>query len=450
MPSPADQDILDVLGKQRRELQGLQRQAPGAKQDLDTSIRGAEELLRELGVTLPVPSDKATPVRPGAPAEVPSWNELLTTARQEHPAAVRIEDLLTATDIGNVDARIHQAQEAVLAPYRLDVYDVAIAGIAGVLASIVDIILVQFPPGMSRFGQPARAGGPLDTWVRDLLKKGVPEDLRRQFEASCKVPYDASINIGLGTPIPGLTPSTHRLHSLGHDPLLGFIFGVADILRGTFTAIGRDGQLISQITQPERAAASLFEAVARQFGHLLSDMNTPAGLPVPFAGLLQLFQGGSLTEHGYSVAELSRLMYRDGYDFRHFLATTIPVLIIEVVVRVAFFARQLKQGKNLKEAFPGNGQPRLQTMLLIAHGTASGINAGKVIITKNPMGVNLAQWGAFAQYLLPEIKLRLIDLPKRSNQAVLDLIDSNWVGLNTQLEQIWQSPSANFQFQNGE
>lgn len=447
MPSPAEQALLDVLGKQHRELEALRRQVPDTAVSLDAPINEAEELLRELGKALPVPGDTLRLVDSSAAAEAPSWNELLAAARQEQPTAVRIEDLLTAVDIGKVDARIHQAREAVLEPYRLDVYDVAIAGLAGVLGSIVDIVLVQSPPGISRLGQPANAGGPLNTWVRDLMQKSMPEDLRRQFEASCKVPYDASINTGLGTPIPGLTPSSHRLHSLGHDPLLGFIFGVADILRGTFTAIGTDGRLVCQFTQPERMVASLYEAIARQFGHLLSDMNTSAGLPAPFMGLAQLFQGGSLTKHGYSVAELSSLMYRKGYDFRHFLATTIPVLIIEIVVRVGFFARQLLRGKSLKEAIPTNGQPRLQTMLLIAHGTASGINAGKIILTRNPMGVNLAQWGAFAQYLLPELKLRLIDLPKRSNQAVQHLIDSNWLDLNTHLEQIWAPPSSSFRFQ---
>lgn len=445
MPARSDQEILDVLGKQRRDLEKLQQEA---RKDHIASgaISEAEQLLLELGMALPN-APKGSSLQVVLPSEPSAtWDELVVSARRDTASPVRIEDLLSADDIQQVDQQIHQVREAVLAPYRLDAVDIAIAGLAGMLAGIVDIALVQLPPGAARLGQVPRPGGPLNTWVRDLMQGGIPENLRREFEASCKVPYDPSTNRGLGIPIPGLTPSTHRLHSLGHDPILGFIFGVADILRGTFTAIGPDGKLICQTNHPERAATSLFEAIARQFGHLLSDVNTPAGLPAPLMGLFQGIQGGKLTEHGYSVAELSRLMYRDGYDFRHFLATSIPVLLIEVLVRVAHLARQLFSGKSLRESVSPKNQPKLQTMLLVAHGTACGVNAGKIALSHNPLAISMAQWGAFGRYLLPEVKLRLIDLPRRSDEAVQALIDRNWTELDAQLQILWHASESSFYF----
>ena len=38
----------------------------------------------------------------------------------------------------------------------------------------------------------------------------------------------------------------HRLYSLGHDPLLGFIVGTLDILTGRMTTIDKFGRILSQ------------------------------------------------------------------------------------------------------------------------------------------------------------------------------------------------------------
>ena len=47
-----------------------------------------------------------------------------------------------------------------------------------------------------------------------------------------KVPYDAQDNRNTKIYVDGLSAYYHRLMSLGHDPLMGLIFGVSDILTG--------------------------------------------------------------------------------------------------------------------------------------------------------------------------------------------------------------------------
>jgi hypothetical protein len=49
----------------------------------------------------------------------------------------------------------------------------------------------------------------------------------------CVVPYDVQT-------MDGMFPRSHRFKSLGHDPVLGFVFGVLDILRGTVTGFSYD------------------------------------------------------------------------------------------------------------------------------------------------------------------------------------------------------------------
>lgn len=76
-------------------------------------------------------------------------------------------------------------------------------------------------------------------------------------------------------------------------------------------------------------------------------------------------------------------MYTKGYDFGHFLAMSIPVAIIEVVVRLFYFAKRLHEGYSFLDALPINipgksRKPKLQTMLFTAHTIATAANAGKV------------------------------------------------------------------------
>jgi hypothetical protein len=182
------------------------------------------------------------------------------------------------------------------------------------------------------------------------------------------------------------------LNALGHDPLLGWLFGVRDVLMGGFSAIGADGRLVIQ-TIPLEA----FKSVA---GHLLSDVTTKAGLPPPLFGLLLLIQRGGIGDH--SIADIARAMYRSGYDFRHFLAGGATVAVIEVFVRTAWTVHELSEGKKLAEGLPVAG-PRLRSGLFLAHSVATAVNAGKVAITQNPLSINWAQWLAFFRYAIPQM-----------------------------------------------
>ena len=66
----------------------------------------------------------------------------------------------------------------------------------------------------------------------------------------------------------------HRLRALSHDPVLGFLFGVLDMRRGTCTVIENGIFKIYPTTQYP-VDGGLFELLGRLFGHLLSDVNAP-------------------------------------------------------------------------------------------------------------------------------------------------------------------------------
>lgn len=150
--------------------------------------------------------------------------------------------------------------------HRLDVLDWGIAGVAGTLAALVDIFLVQVPSSKGLLGGVDTQGGVLSDKIRKQLRNLYSPDQISQLEDEFWVPYDASTSRKLAEKVAGLGPRSHRFQSLGHDPVLGFIFGVLDIMKGRFSAIDKNGKLIVQAIPGAPSGIGLFEAFATQLG----------------------------------------------------------------------------------------------------------------------------------------------------------------------------------------
>jgi hypothetical protein len=213
--------------------------------------------------------------------------------------------------------------------------------------------------------------------------------------------------------IAGMFPKSHRFQSLGHDPVLGFVFGVLDIMRGTITGFSYDN-LTQTHTWVQGAVWSnlepveLIEAILRQLGHLISDVATPMGLPAPFMTLIQGINTGSFGEKGRTIGEIARWMYLNGYDFRHFLVSGITPAVIEIALRAYIMLRHYSEYGETK--FDLASHPKYRTMLLMAHGIATLGNAGKIALMHgNPLAINYAEWMAFIRYLIPSIKYWVFD-----------------------------------------
>ena len=389
-----------VIGAQARTLKGLWENGQAAALSLDDGIRRAEALAARLTATLPAPSI-VTPVPMALRVPIPAFADLAAAA----PRAAGLHDALNEDEIEATLARLHAAGGRPKGETALDRWDWMIAGSAGLLAGVADIVLVGLPQNpLTRFGS---EGGPLSNSVRSAFDRILPSDTVAALEKAYPVPYDPSTNHRLLKPVPGLYPQSHRFHSLGHDPLLGWLFGVRDVFDGTFTAIGRDGVLVVQQmvegSSGEGVFGGLLEAFRRTGGHMLSDISTPMGLPAPLMPLAQFFQFGSLGPEGYTVAEVARRMYLEGYDFRHFIAGGLTAAIVEVIIRGAWIARRLHEGCFFQTALPDAAIPRLRRQLLLGHATAAAVNAGKVACMQNPLALNLPQWLALLRYLGPEL-----------------------------------------------
>ncbi len=237
-----------------------------------------------------------------------------------------IAALLPATHI----ASVREAWARDTARLAWDRWDYAIVGGAALLGAVLDVALVSVPPDSVWKGV-RYAGSPLTRALREKSAALVEGDgwlsrLHRASERWAKVPFDISRNDpGAGINIDGLRPAMHRIMSPGHDPVLGFIFGVLDQVRGTCTLIDRHG--VTHILV-NGAGVSRPVALAKQVAHLLSDLPTSMGLPPPFFTALQRvtakspFAVGSSGET-QSVNDLTRWMYGQGYDARHFATMSV-------------------------------------------------------------------------------------------------------------------------------
>ena len=197
------------------------------------------------------------------------------------------------------------------------------------------------------------------------------------------------------------------------------------------------------IDDPAILTMNLFEAIGRVFGHLLSDVATPAGLPVPLMPLAQFLQFGEIGRHGHTVGEISRIMYRSHYDFRHFLAMSLSPILIEVIVRLCYFAKRRQEGCSVSQSMPfelqgAEPKPKLRTMLFSAHLMATAANAGKIALGQNPLLINFSQWVAFFGYAVPQIHWALVGKENARAQFVQQALDDEWRVLDTELDATWR------------
>ena len=162
----------------------------------------------------------------------------------------------------------------------------------------------------------------------------------QEIAFTIKVPYDATKHSNVGYHRRNMRSGEHRFKALGHDPILGWVFGVANILTDTITIspeyrlgekkiripfiesydvdMGSDfcwtdmttnwnvfkGAVESTKEDKHRLYAALFS----QGLHLASDKYTKMGLPVPFLSLLD-------ADKAYEI-------YHEGYDYLDYLYDT--------------------------------------------------------------------------------------------------------------------------------
>ena len=436
--SKFEQQMNTVLKHQDETLSGIH--FPTDEQTCSV-IGKAEELLRLLGKDPNEAKSRSIEKQIPNTMVVPTWEELCRDAERHVGTNCGLDSIFSEEELKSNEAVIRIMHDEYNALHRLDAFDISIVALASIVGAAVDILLVGVPE-KSKTGLKA---GPLSDYIRDYFDKVFPEDEMKALANSkqSKVPYDAQDNRHTTIRVEGLSAYYHRLLQLGHDPLLGFIFGVADILNGKMTTIDKMGNIVSQVMDnyADRKEAGIFAALAKQILHFKSDVTTSMGLPVPLMALFNLLQFGSIGEEEQTIAEIVQGMYYEGYDFIHFCSMSVSAMLVEVIVRLGYAIKRKAEGHPLKDCIPFSlnreKHPKLATMLFVAHAGATAANAGKVAFTQNPVAINYPEWIAFAKYSYIQLKWVLIEKPSKRDAYVRGIIEE-------ELNELLQDASKTF------
>lgn len=442
--SETEKQINSVLKHQDEALKSIHFPSTA---EADVTAAKANALLRRLGYQ-PDSLKGLVPAQPRKTMVIPTWKQCCAEAEKYVGTDCELESLFTEDELRDNELAIKQLNEEFNALHRLDAFDISIAALAGLVGATVDILLVGIPQKTPD----GLKGGPLSNYVRDYFDKKFPEEEMQKLANSkvSKVPYDAQDNRHTTIRVEGLSAYYHRLLQLGHDPLLGFVFGVADIVTGRMTTIDKAGNIVSQVMEnyADRKESDIFAALAKQVLHFKSDVTTSMGLPVPLMSLFNLLQFGSIGEEEQTIAEIVQGMYYEGYDFIHSCSMSIPAMIVEVIVRLGYAIKRIKEGHVVKDSIPlslnREKHPKLATMLFIAHAGATVANAGKVYFTQNPIAINYPQWIAFAKYSYSQLKWVLLEKPTLRDAYVRERINEELDAVLMETDTTFEEFSRNY------
>lgn len=339
---------------------------------------------------------------------------------------------------------------------QCDQYDYMIAGTIGILGGLIDIFLVGAPNEGKLLTK--WADSTVDSSVQRFAKlfgwKGAKEGsdstksaigfLERKF----KVNYDHRHGGDVDN-LFKMNTLNHHIKNLAHSPdLIGLFFSILDQYTNTAHFVD-NGKIISINTEQFELSGTtviskIFSGFINWLGHLFSDIagssgsqTRGSGIPIPFYSLFQFINIGSFGQYRQTFATVCVQVFEKGYDLRHGLALSIPVIISELLVRVLYTIKRVFYHKeNFSLSLPFSSTPELHRMLLVTHGTLCLLDVGDAAIRSGGnmvtflLRTNLIAWTRFSLLVIKEINL-IIKQGKIDKNSLDKYIDEEYERLIT-------------------
>lgn len=268
------------------------------------------------------------------PAKLQTWDEILAEANQVITTDVTFEDLLTTQEIEHALKNLDDIEHKFSAITGLKKKDWAFLFVATALQCVRQYVI--------------------DPWLRKMRKDAQGFDESKDHKGNAQagwyyvetekilataVPYDAQIYNPANPTVAGFLKGAkdHRYVTLGHDPLLGWVFGTTNILTGTITRYDfrsahvkyqqGTGHIIHSLASTTKIFTSCTDralhegsdgklavgcAVVREGIHLTSDVFTKDSLPFPIVETLSPKLAEKLASYGIDMAGVSTSMALSG------------------------------------------------------------------------------------------------------------------------------------------
>lgn len=357
---------------------------------------------------------------------------------------------------------------------KCDKYDYLIAAGCGVLGGVIDIFLVGSPKD-SVIGR--WTDDQVDSTVKSFAKfvgwspskENSIASAIGYLEKKFRINYDQRHTVDVDG-VFNMTTKNHHMMSLGHSPdIVGLFFSILNQFTNTSTFIA-DGKVISISTKSSELQGSnfiskLYCGIVNWFGHIMSDIagssgsrgqgGRGTGVVIPFFELIQLCKFGKFNvgKDRQDLATIAIRTFQEGYDFRHGLAMSIPVIFTDLAIKFFWSVRHHYVDKRpLSECVPTARSEKLRIMLLVGSGTlccldgiAAGVKSGGnwlVFFTQ----LNIIAWFRFIQLIMRELGIRFglsgalereLDAMRRINIALAGYIkEAKQYDINTLLNNV--------------
>jgi hypothetical protein len=278
---------------------------------------------------------------------------------------------------------------------KLSSQDTIVSVLSGVISIIIDVVFVGTPDVVKIYKGGENFDGSILTDALRKLGKDSNGEISQLFtwlSDKCKVPYDIPLISGV------ITPNNHRLRSLAHDPFFGLLFAVADIILGTTTCIDNNGNLNILVNKNKAPTSVKWLSVMYYLGHLVSDICTARGLPIPGFFLTQFFTNEIADS---TLAKTAEDMYKNGYDLRHMASMSVPVLVKDMIINM-YIKLTIESPEAImtiadREKYELDIKLKTYKMMFVSNLTATTGNVVKFLappVCGNPCALNLVQWMA--------------------------------------------------------
>ena len=382
---------------------------------LEETIFKAEKMLKEMGKELPfkntIKNNKSIEKYIKYNKKNENYEDILLNANNElgYDTVFSFSDILSSSEIESAYNRVKEIDDEFSRATSLKDYDLAFLAVATALQTLKWICLPEIgnpfdPKERMKHNDPSIEQEHKETLnqLRDehYSKDGSPngtswnpkkdENHKKSWIEILytKAPYDkiqgsAALDLGL-------SGANHRVKTLGHDPILGWIFGTANFMTDTATLSDlrsfriKDakwqnepvllGELFKEaIDLTVYDKHCLAAALVAQGAHLASDRYTKMGLPVPFLSTLSPDFASKLYSEHYDSLCLAR-------DCKIITMSAIISILINMIISFVhgMFYNQ-SHDKISRELY----EVRTRKILLISNTIASSSNIIYTIITKN-------------------------------------------------------------------
>ena len=404
----------------------LQSELKELSHEVDTLQQKALELTQKLGLnpTTFIPSfkkDTPIPTLSEEPFEadklisqeaIPSWEEVLQKADRWVPEEIVLEDLLSANEFQYCIEDVQRINEEFAKRTQLSKTDIAFLFIATALQTarwiLIQLLMGELGEQINKSERvPADEGDKSKKKETDRFnrsqedrkhiesEKGYPTWKEILFGQYSRIdggktrwvcPYDAQQNAPAG--FDEGNKGSHRVHTLGHDPILGWIFGTSNLMTCSISLSKKFGFSTFRVQYPGGCFAErifmlqmfgeVFDSIREdkfrlpaalftQAVHLKSDVYTKRGLPVPLLEAFSKELAGKLYNEHYDALCLVKDLKTVGTQ------AGLSILINMLVTLIhGLFYNQEKDGR--REHY----EVRTRKILLYSNAIATSINLAYV------------------------------------------------------------------------